>query len=133
MHKQIMSYYFNKQLSISFEEATKSVIGSLQKEGFGIISEIDIQAKMKEKLDKDMKKYTILGACNPSIAYEALQHENKLGTMLPCNFIVQEIEKDQTEVSAIDPLASMQAVKNPALESIATEVREKLKSIIEGL
>jgi len=128
-----MAYYFNKKLNISFDEAITKVTEGLKKEGFGILTEIDVKEAMKKKLNKDFRKYRILGACNPPFAYEALQTEDKIGTMLPCNVIVQETPDGQVEVASIDPVASMQAVDNPALGNIATEVRKKLKKVIDSL
>lgn len=128
-----MSYYFNKTLSISFDEAIEKVTEALKAKGFGILTEIDVKETLKKKLDVDFKKYRILGACNPSFAYKALQAEDKIGAMLPCNVIVQEIAEGQVEVAAIDPIASMQAVKNVNLEGIANEVQGMLKGVIENL
>jgi len=127
-----MKYYFSKELKISFNEAIIRITDELKKEGFGILTEIDVQAAMKKKLNVDFRKYQILGACNPPFAYKALQEEDKIGTMLPCNVIVQETEGG-VEVAAIDPVASMQAVENPALEGIASEIRRKLEKVIESL
>jgi uncharacterized protein (DUF302 family) len=128
-----VSYYFNKTLKISFEEAVPKVTEELKKEGFGIMTEIDVREAIKKKLNKDFRKYRILGACNPPFAYEALQAEDKIGTMLPCNVIVQETSDGQVEVAAIDPVASMQAIDNPGLGKIAVEVQKKLKKVIESL
>ena len=129
-----MSYYYSKILpNISFDDAIEKVTEELKKEGFGILTEIDIKATLKKKLDVDFKKYKILGACNPPFAYKALQAEDKIGTMLPCNVIVQEQSADTIEVSAINPMVSMQAVKNEELEGIATEVSDKLKKVIDRL
>jgi uncharacterized protein (DUF302 family) len=125
-----MSYYFTKTLSLSFDTAIAKVMEELKKEGFGILTDIDVKATLKKKLDVEFRKYRILGACNPPFAYKALQAEDKIGTMLPCNVIVQEISDGQVEVTAIDPLASMQAVKNHALKEIATEISNKLKIVI---
>lgn len=102
-------------------------------EGFGVLSEINMHDKLKAKLDVDFRRYTILGACNPSYAYKALQHEDKIGTMLPCNVIVQELKKNTIEVAAIDPMASMMAVENPKIASIAMEIKAKLERVIESL
>ena len=124
----IMSYYFNKAVNLSFDTALAKVTEELKKEGFGILTDIDVKATLKKKLDVEFRKYRILGACNPPFAYKALQAEDKIGTMLPCNVIVQEISDGQIEVTAIDPLASMQAVENPALKEIATEISNKLKN-----
>jgi len=125
-----MKYYIEKTIDYAFDEAVEKVTEELKKEGFGILSEINIHEKLKEKLGVDFRKYRILGACNPPKAYEALQAENKIGTMLPCNVIVQELEDGKTEVAAVDPVASMQAVGNPELESIANEIRAKLQKVI---
>ena len=128
-----MIYYFSKTLSISFDDAVALVTEELKKEGFGILTEIDVQATLKKKLDVNFKKYRILGACNPSFAYKALQAEDRIGLMLPFNVIVMEIPDDQIEVSAIDPAASMQAIDNPELRDVAEQVRAKLKSVIDNL
>ena len=126
-----MSYYFNKTLNLSFDKAIARVTEELKKEGFGILTDIDVKATLKKKLDVEFRKYRILGACNPPFAYKALQAEDKIGTMLPCNVIVQEIADGQVEVTAIDPLASMQAIENPLLKEIATEISNKLKTVID--
>lgn len=128
-----MHYYFSKILNISFDEAIGKVTEELKKEGFGIMTEIDVKDAMKKKLNVDFRKYRILGACNPPYAYRALREEDKIGTMLPCNVIVQETPDGKVEVAAIDPIASMQAVRNPALEGIALEVQSKLKKVIDNL
>jgi uncharacterized protein (DUF302 family) len=128
-----MEYYFTTILNKRFEEAINSVTEALKAEGFGIVSTIDMQAKLKEKLGVDFKKYTILGACNPSYAYKTLQAEEKIGVMLPCNIVVIDKENGTTEVAAVDPLASMMAIQNPALEQLAKEVTEKLKHVINSL
>lgn len=126
-----MSYYFSKISTASFDETVAKVSGELKKEGFGILTEIDVKETLKKKLNVDFRRYKILGACNPPFAYKALTAENKIGTMLPCNVIVQEISDGQIEVAAIDPVASMQAVGNPALKEIASEIRDKLKTVID--
>jgi len=128
-----MSYYFSRTLQTTFDDAVSRVIEELKKEGFGVLTDIDVQATLKKKLDVDFRRYRILGACNPNFAYQALQAEDKIGTMLPCSVIVQEIEGVGAEVAAIDPVASMQAVKNPALGPIAAQVRSKLKAAIDRL
>ena len=129
-----MRYYHAKQLNnTSFSDAIARVTEALKTEGFGVLTEIDVQATMKKKLDKDMPPYLILGACNPSFAYEALQAENKIGTMLPCNVVVQQTDDTTVEVAAVDPMASMQAVENEALAGIASEVQEKLQNVINSL
>ncbi|KAA3616792.1 MAG: DUF302 domain-containing protein [Calditrichaeota bacterium] len=128
-----MSYYFSKTVAYSYNEAIEKVTNLLQQRGFGILTEIDVQATLKKKLDVDFNKYIILGACNPPFAYKALQGENKIGTMLPCNVIVQEIGDGEVEVSAVDPMASMMAVENPELEEIALEIGNLLSEVIEEL
>ncbi|KGL62494.1 DUF302 domain-containing protein [Polaribacter sp. Hel1_85] len=128
-----MSYYHNKIISGNFEDVIKKVTELLKEQGFGVLTEIDIQQTLKKKLDVNFKKYKILGACNPAFAYKALQAEDKIGTMLPCNIIVQEIDTNKIEIAAINPLVSMQSVKNNQLENIAQEVSEKLKSVIKNL
>ena len=128
-----MEYYFSKTIAESFDNAIEKVTEALKAEGFGILTEIDIKATLKKKLDIDFYNYKILGACNPPFAYKALLAEDKIGTLLPCNVIVQEKVIGQVEVSAVDPAASMQAVENEALSDIATEIRAKLKKVIEGL
>jgi len=128
-----MSYYFKKVIDLPFEKAIQRTTEELKKEGFGILTEIDVKATLKKKLDIDFRKYKILGACNPPFAYKALQSERMIGTMLPCNVIVQEVGKEKTEVAAIDPIASMQAVDNPALGAVAVEVQAKLRKVIESL
>lgn len=128
-----MEYYFNKTIADSFENGIKRVTEALKSEGFGILTEIDLKATLKKKLDVDFYNYTILGACNPPFAYKALLAEDKIGTMLPCNVIVQEKIKGQIEISAVDPAASMQAVDNKELVEIATEIRDRLKKVIEQI
>lgn len=128
-----MNYYFSKTLNISFEEAIGRVKDELKKEGFGILTEIDVKETLKKKLNVDFKKYKILGACNPPFAYKSLQVEDKIGLMLPCNVIVQETTESKVEISAVDPVASMQAIENPALKEIAAEIRNKLKKVIDSL
>ena len=128
-----MSYYFTKILNISFEEGVQKVTDALKAEGFGIISEINIHEKFKEKLGVDFKKYRILGACSPAHAHKALQAEDKIGTMLPCNVLVIDQGDSNTEISAVNPIASMMAIQNPGLEPIAIEITEKLKKVIASL
>ena len=128
-----MTYYINKTISSEFDEAIELVTEALKNEGFGVLSEIDIQQKMKEKLNVDFRKYKILGACSPAKAYEALKLEDKIGTMLPCNVILQEIGKNQVEVAAVDPLASMMAVGNEELATIASDIRAKMQRVIASL
>jgi uncharacterized protein (DUF302 family) len=128
-----VSYYFSKTVKSTFDEAVARVAEGLKAEGFGILTEIDVKEALKKKLDVDFRKYRILGACNPPLAYKALQAEDKIGAMLPCNVIVQELAEGAVEVAAVDPVASMMAVENRALGEIAGEVRSKLKKVIDGL
>ncbi|MGD8406627.1 MAG: DUF302 domain-containing protein [Anaerolineales bacterium] len=128
-----MSYHFYKTLDLSFDEAINRVTEELKKEGFGVLTEIDVKATLKKKLDADFRNYRILGACNPPLAHQALQAEPHIGLMLPCNVVVQEGEEGRTIVSAIDPVASMQAVENESLGEIAGQVRSKLQKVIESL
>ena len=128
-----MSYYFAKTVNEDFDTAIEKVTEELKKEGFGILTEIDFQKTLKTKLDVDFRQYKILGACNPQFAYQAVLAEPAIGTMLPCNVIVQEKEDGKIEVSAVDPLASMMAVKNEKLHGVAKEVREKLERVITNL
>jgi uncharacterized protein (DUF302 family) len=128
-----MNYVFSKTVGTSFDQAIVRVSEELAKEGFGILTEIDVQGTLKKKLDVDFRKYRILGACNPSFAYQALQNEAHVGTMLPCNVIVQEYEDGRVEVAAVDPLASMQAINNAGLAEIATQIRSKLQQVIDRL
>lgn len=128
-----MAYYFNKRLHTSFDEAIAKVTAALQERGFGVLTEIDVKATLKKKLDVDFRRYKIFGACNPGFAYQALQSEDKIGTMLPCNVIVQEVDAQTVEVAAIDPIASMQAIDNPKLGRVAREVQALLKGVIEQL
>ncbi len=128
-----MKYYIEKQTDYSFDEAVEKITEELKKVGFGVLSEINIHEKLKEKLDVDFRKYKILGACNPAKAYEALQAEDKIGILLPCNVIVQELDNGKTEVAAVDPFASMQAVENPGLASLAGEIKSQLETAIHNL
>jgi len=128
-----MNYYFNKTVSGTFEDVIDKVTQGLKDEGFGILTEIDVKETLKNKLDVNFKKYRILGACNPPYAHKALQAEDKIGTMLPCNVIVQEIEAGIIEVAAVNPMASMQAVENKNLKEIATEITAMLENVIEKL
>jgi len=128
-----MSYYFSKTLPCDFDEAVQRTTEALKKAGFGIITEIDVRETLKKKLGADFRNYRILGACNPRMAHEALEMEDKIGTMLPCNVIVQDVGGDETEVAAIDPVKSMAAVSNPSLKLLAGRVGDMLKSVIETL
>ncbi len=127
-----MSYYFSKTVNKSFNEAIEAVTEELKKEGFGILTEIDVKETLKKKLDVEFRPYKILGACNPPFAHQALQAEEHVGLMLPCNVVVQEKE-DGVEISAIDPIASMAAIENQQLEGIAKEVRARLQKVIESV
>jgi uncharacterized protein (DUF302 family) len=128
-----MSYYFKKAVDMSFDKAVDKVTEELKKEGFGVLTEIDVKAALKKKINVDFRKYRILGACNPSYAHKALLSEDKIGTMLPCNVVVQEREDGKVEVAAIDPVASMQSVKNERLGEIATKIQSKLKQVIDNM
>jgi uncharacterized protein (DUF302 family) len=127
-----MSYYFSKKLAWGFEEAIEKVTEALKSEGFGVLTEIDVNETLKKKLDVDFRPYKILGACNPPFAYKALQAEDKVGLMLPCNVIVQAKENG-VEIAAVDPVASMQAIDNPELGEIANEIRLMLHRVIDSL
>jgi uncharacterized protein (DUF302 family) len=128
-----MTYYFCKTLDAGFDEAVERTIEALKQEGFGIITEIDVKETLRKKLGIDFRNYKILGACNPTLAHEAIKIEDKVGTMLPCNVVVQETEPGKVEVAAIDPVASMAAIDNPLLKGPADAVREKLKKVIAAL
>jgi len=128
-----MSYHFSKTLTLTFDAAVARVTAALQREGFGILTDIDVKATMKKKLDVDFRNYRILGACNPPLAHKALQLEDKIGTMLPCNVILQDAGPGKVEVSAVDPVASMMAIRNPQLADVASTVQAKLKAVIDGL
>jgi len=128
-----MNYYFSKSVELAFEEAILRVTDELKKEGFGVLTEIDVKATLKKKLDVDFRNYRILGACNPPFAHQALQAEPHIGLMLPCNVVVQEGENGQTIISAIDPVASMQAVENNSLGEVAEQVKAKLQKVIESV
>lgn len=128
-----MSYYFAKTLPLAFDDAVRRATEALKQEGFGIITEIDVKDTLKKKIDVDFRSYRILGACNPALAYEALQIEDKIGTMLPCNVVVQDAGGGKTEIAAIDPVASMQAIDNPRLRQAAQRVQAKLKKVVDSL
>lgn len=128
-----MSYYFAKTLEVSFADAVLRVTDALKVEGFGIVTEIDMRKTLKSKLNVEFREYRILGACNPSLAYDALQIESKVGTMLPCNVVVQDVGGGKTEIAAIDPVASMQSIDTPKLKVAAELVRTKLKTVIAAL
>lgn len=128
-----MSYCFSKIVNEDFDTAISHVTEELKKEGFGVLTEIDVKQTLKKKLDVDFRNYRILGACNPHFAYKALQSEYQIGAMLPCNVVVQELSDGKVEVSAIDPVASMMAVQNDKLGQVASEVRGKLMKVIEAI
>jgi len=128
-----MSYYFSKILPVSFDAAVERTIEALKTAGFGIITEIDVTQTLKAKIGVDFRNYRILGACNPKLAHEALLIEDKIGTMLPCNVVVQELGRNRTEVAAIDPVASMQAISNPRLKDTAGRVQQSLRKVVEAL
>lgn len=128
-----MKYYISKKINTDFDQAVLLVTESLKKEGFGVLTEINMQEKLKDKLNVDFRKYKILGACNPAYAYKALQQEDKIGTMLPCSVIVQELGHNEIEVAAVDPIASMISIENPNLAGIAGEIKIKLERAIESL
>ena len=128
-----MSYHFSKTVDLPFEATIDKTMEALKREGFGVLTDIDVQSTLKQNIGADFRKYRILGACNPGLAHRALQAEDKIGTMLPCNVIVQEHPDGKVEVSAIDPIASMQAVVNPGLSAVATEVQGKLRKVIAEL
>ena len=128
-----MKFYINKTKKGSFDEIIEQVKEALKKEGFGVLAEISISEKLKEKLDVDYPKYTILGACNPAFAYKALKEENKIGTMLPCNVVVRQVDETTVEVAAIDPVASMLAVENQKVIDGAGEIKAKLGKVVDSL
>ena len=128
-----MSYYFSREIDLPFDEAIEHVTEALKQEGFGVLTEIDVKATLKKKLDEDFRNYHILGACNPPFAHKALLAEPHIGLMLPCNVVVQDGENGKTLVSAIDPVASMKAVENESLGDVAGQVRTKLQHVIESL
>ncbi len=128
-----MSYYFSKVVPIGFDEAVRRAGEALKKEGFGILTEIDVKDTLKKKINVDFRNYRILGACNPTLAHQALKLEDKVGTMLPCNVVVQETPDHKVEVTAIDPVASMMAIDNPMLRATAEEVRERLRRVIANV
>jgi uncharacterized protein (DUF302 family) len=128
-----MTYHFEKEIELNFDDAITHVTEKLKKEGFGILTEIDVKATLKKKLDVDFRNYRILGACNPPLAHQSLSAEAHIGLMLPCNVVVQESENGKTLVSAIDPVASMKAIENNSLGGVAQQVRTKLQKVIENL
>lgn len=128
-----MGYYFARALDAGIDDTIARVTEALKAEGFGVLTTIDVKATLKSKLGVDFPEYRILGACNPTLAHQALQIEDKVGTMLPCNVVVHSLANGRTEVAAIDPVASMQAIPNPQLKEAAEEVREKLRRVVSSL
>ena len=128
-----MAYYFSRTLPLGFDEAVRRTSEALKQEGFGIITDIDVKDTLKRKINVEFRNYRILGACNPTLAHEALQLEDKVGTMLPCNVVVQEVGERKVEIAAIDPVASMAAIDNPRLKKAAEKVQAKLRQAIESL
>ena len=128
-----MTYHFSKTVELSFEAAVAATTASLKRHGFGVLTEINVQTTLKNKLGVDFRPYRILGACNPELAHQALLAEDKIGTMLPCNVIVQQHGDDRVEISAVDPVASMQAIGNPALADIAGKVRDRLQQVVKEI
>jgi len=128
-----MSYYYARTIDSPFEETINRVTDALKEQGFGILTEIDVKETLKKKLDVNFRKYRILGACNPPFAYKALQAEDKVGVMLPCNVIVQETADGKVEVAAVDPISSMAAIDSPGLQGIAEEVQQRLKTVVDSL
>jgi uncharacterized protein (DUF302 family) len=128
-----MSYYFAKTLDVPFDTAIARTLAALKERGFGLVSEIDVKETLKQKIGVEFRPYRILGACNPKLAHRALTLEDKVGTMLPCNVIVQELEPGKSEVAAIDPVASMQAIDNPRLKELAEQVRQELQAVVQAL
>tara|TARA_R110002096_G_scaffold161007_3_gene327353 strand:- start:3489 stop:3881 length:393 start_codon:yes stop_codon:yes gene_type:complete len=128
-----VTYYFSTTLELPFDAAVDKVTAALQEQQFGVLTTIDVSETLKKKLDVDFPRYVILGACNPAMAHSALLAENKIGTMLPCNVIVRDVGDDRTEVAAVDPVSSMQAVGNKDLEDVATNVQAKLRNVIQSL
>jgi uncharacterized protein (DUF302 family) len=128
-----MAYHFSKTLGVDFDEAVRRTVDALKEEGFGVLTDIDVKDTLKKKINADFRRYRILGACNPKLAHEALQMEDKIGTMLPCNVVVQDTPDGKVEVSAIDPVASMMAIDNPGLGKTAGMVRDKLQRVVARL
>ena len=126
-------YYFSKVVDLPFAAAIAATIEALARHGFGVLTDIDVRATLKKKLDVDFRPYRILGACNPKMAHQALVAEHKIGTMLPCNVVVQELPSGKVEVSAVDPVASMQAVENPQLAETAAKVRGMLRQVVDEI
>ncbi len=127
-----MLYYFSKEVSGNFEEVVTKVKEELKKEGFGVLADMDVKKTLKEKLGVEFKNYRILGACNPTFSHQAFTAEDKIGTMLPCNVIIQE-KGDIVEVTAVDPVASMMAIENPKVKEIAQKIQEKLRKVVDNV
>jgi uncharacterized protein (DUF302 family) len=128
-----MAYYYTRITSLTYEDALEKVQAELKKEGFGVITEIDVKETLKKKIDVEFRKYKIIGACNPMFAHQALQLESRIGTLLPCNVIVQELAEGRVEVSAINPLESMKIVGNPSLQQIGSQVAARLESVVQRI
>jgi len=128
-----MSYHFSKTVNVSFDAAVAATTEALKRHGFGVLTQIDVRDTLHRKIGVDFRPYLILGACNPKMAYEALTLEDKIGTMLPCNVVVQQRDCDEVEISAVDPVASMSAIDNPGLGKVASQVRELLKQVIADI
>ncbi|MBS0518908.1 MAG: DUF302 domain-containing protein [Proteobacteria bacterium] len=128
-----MPYYFSKTLNADFDAAVGRTVEALKEEGFGVLTDIDISDTLKKKINADFRRYRILGACNPTLAFEALQSEDKIGTMLPCNVVVQQLPDGRVEVAAVDPVASMMAIDNPKLGKTASLVRDKLQRVVDRI
>ncbi len=128
-----MKYYLTREIQENFDESINKLTEELKKEGFGILTEIDVKDTLKEKIDVDFRRYTILGACNPHFAYKALMTEDKIGVLLPCSFIVQEKGLGLTEIACMNPLVAMKEVENADMESIASDVTQKLRIVMESL
>lgn len=128
-----MAYHYSRTVDLPFERAVDATIESLKGQGFGVLTDIDLKATLKTKLEVDFRPYRILGACNPKMAYRALELEDKIGTMLPCNVIVQELRDGRVEVAAVDPVESMRAIENPRLQEVAQQVRGLLVAAVDGV
>jgi uncharacterized protein (DUF302 family) len=129
----VMGYYLSRELNVGFDAAVQRTIEALGKEGFGVLTDIDVQATLKKKLDTDVPSYRILGACNPTLAHRALQAESKLGVMLPCNVIVRDAGNGKIEVASVDPVSAMERIGNPQLAPVAAQVREKLQRALDNI
>lgn len=128
-----MAYHYSRTVDLAFERAVDATVESLKEQGFGVLTDIDLKATLKTKLEVDFRPYRILGACNPKMAYRALELEDKIGTMLPCNVIVQELRDGRVEVAAVDPVESMRAIENPRLQEVAQQVRGLLVAAVDGV